>query len=611
MPKLSTIIKALHERTLQVINSIFPRLFELPQEIDSLPTTSLTSSGRKRSLPINNDKTPSAENLQVTKKARVDNVEKAPTNETTGSSVTIAKPASQTLAPYQKLATIFEKPAEPTFSSEAKIRLTHEMNLLLKNKEQIFRSIKKQHSFDLTNTKPGYNAHLPALATKLRTSFEHLDELAQINLLENERLLAKCDDQIEQINTCLVQLKIDDCNLPWQLNCGSCYLTRFPKTVLTQEENKAFWSQLTILDLSFNFIQQLPSEIGKLTALKILKLNDNQLQSIPAEIGNLLALEKLYLSFNQLRTLPLTVVQLGELKSLILYGNKLTTLPLALGNMTKLMELDVSKNELTFLPLSIARLNALNSLKANHNQLENLPSGLWQLKNLHELCLSNNHLRELPTTIGGLIHVKKLSLANNQLQDIPAEIGKLVELEELELDDNQIKTLPDAIQTLRKLLILKLNRNQLEHVPSGLYTLRNLSYLGFNNNLLKVIPEEMTNLYCLTYLGLAYNQLTRIPEGITRLPQLWMLELQGNMLEALPEFSPATLSRLQYLFVTQNHLRSLPEKCTNILRLYEEKKMICNGQEVAFTETKFLTKDEALQAQKPKTEVRQLRFAHA
>ena len=55
----------------------------------------------------------------------------------------------------------------------------------------------------------------------------------------------------------------------------------------------------TVLDLSFQNITTLTTEIGNLTNLNILFLNNNKINGIPESIGNLDSLEEIYLNDNQ------------------------------------------------------------------------------------------------------------------------------------------------------------------------------------------------------------------------------------------------------------------------------------------------------------------------
>ena len=58
------------------------------------------------------------------------------------------------------------------------------------------------------------------------------------------------------------------------------------------------------LNLGFNAITSLPSNIGALTGLTVLSLNVNAITSVPTELGALAGLQVLGLQNNQLTGLP-------------------------------------------------------------------------------------------------------------------------------------------------------------------------------------------------------------------------------------------------------------------------------------------------------------------
>ena len=57
---------------------------------------------------------------------------------------------------------------------------------------------------------------------------------------------------------------------------------------------------LTTLDLSYNSLESLPSEIGQLTNLTNLRLGWNELENLPVEVGQLINLKRLNLRSNNL-----------------------------------------------------------------------------------------------------------------------------------------------------------------------------------------------------------------------------------------------------------------------------------------------------------------------
>lgn len=227
---------------------------------------------------------------------------------------------------------------------------------------------------------------------------------------------------------------------------------------------RAEGQNLTELDLSYNFLTILPSEIGKLTNLTTLDLSHNRLTTLPSEIGKLTNLTTLNISGNNLKTLPFDIGKLSNLTSLNLSNNKLTTLPVDICKLSNLTALDLSFNYLTALPPEIGKLTNLTLLYLSKNQTIVAPD-ICKLSNLTLLDLSKNNLKELPPDIGKLTNLTTLDLSLNNLTEIPPDIGKLSNLTLLNLYYNNLKELPPDISKLTKLNAIDLDNNPLESPP--------------------------------------------------------------------------------------------------------------------------------------------------
>ncbi len=73
------------------------------------------------------------------------------------------------------------------------------------------------------------------------------------------------------------------------------------------------------------------------------------------------------------------------------------------------------------------------------------------------------------------------------------------------------------------------------------------------------LPESLGSLADLQILDLGHNALTEIPAALAKLTRLRFLYLSDNRLRALPESLLADLHDLRYLGVTDNQLAALPE----------------------------------------------------
>lgn len=101
-------------------------------------------------------------------------------------------------------------------------------------------------------------------------------------------------------------------------------------------------SQLLVLNLKYNKLSSLPSEISYLSKLKVLDLENNQLKKLPAAFENLVNLCHLNLKSNKLLCFPVPLCSLQNLEYLNLSDNpKIKSLPKELCNLVALKDLHI------------------------------------------------------------------------------------------------------------------------------------------------------------------------------------------------------------------------------------------------------------------------------
>ena len=145
-------------------------------------------------------------------------------------------------------------------------------------------------------------------------------------------------------------------------------------------------SSFGLLDLEyFNFI--------KTTDIDQLDLSNNFLEEIPDCLDNFPNLKSLDLSNNKLKTLPKSIGKLKFLEKLVLKNNNLTNLIEDLGNLTLLTYLDVSCNKIETIPNKLIACQALRWLYLNNNQFERVPNVVENLVNLERLNIYDNPLQ--------------------------------------------------------------------------------------------------------------------------------------------------------------------------------------------------------------------------
>ncbi|KDP45775.1 hypothetical protein JCGZ_17382 [Jatropha curcas] len=191
-----------------------------------------------------------------------------------------------------------------------------------------------------------------------------------------------------------------------------------------------------VLDISKNFIKDIPTKIGSLSSMQKLLLSGNGMSDECIHWEGLKFLENL-------AVLSLSQNHSGEkFFKEFFHGSvdaHLTTLPSELGALRSLKQLHVSNNKLNCLPVEIGFLTQLEVLKANNNRLCTLPSSIGDCNSLLEVDLSSNLLTGLPESFGNLHSLKALHLGNNGLKSLPSTLFKMcLQLSTLDIHNTEI-----------------------------------------------------------------------------------------------------------------------------------------------------------------------------
>ncbi|OQR89838.1 membrane protein [Thraustotheca clavata] len=185
-------------------------------------------------------------------------------------------------------------------------------------------------------------------------------------------------------------------------------------------------SPLQVLDIGYNLLTSLPTEIGTLKNLEELWVTNNALESIPESILELPKLRMLQLSNNKLKILPSNLGNASSLEVLSLDNNQLSVVPHSIGQLSNLKELNLRGNKLTELPLSLSQLAQLEILSVNSNQLITLPECLGALQQLKELYANGNPITNWPGNAFITTHKQsnlRINLACTKITQIPAEVS--------------------------------------------------------------------------------------------------------------------------------------------------------------------------------------------
>uniref|UniRef100_A0A8C5BF54 FLII actin remodeling protein n=1 Tax=Gadus morhua TaxID=8049 RepID=A0A8C5BF54_GADMO len=338
---------------------------------------------------------------------------------------------------------------------------------------------------------------------------------------------------------------------------GLCYLP----------EELASLQKLEHLSVSHNSLTTLHGELSSLPNLRAVVARANNLKNsgVPDDIFQLDDLSVLDLSFNQLTEVPRDLENSRNMLVLNLSHNAMEAIPNQLFiNLTDLLYLDLGDNKLDSLPPQMRRLVHLQTLVLNNNplmhaQLRQLPA-MVALQTLH-LRNTQRTQSNMPTSLEGLTHLSDVDLSCNDLSRVPECLYTLGSLKRLNLSGNQITELSLCIDQWTQLETLNLSRNQLTSLPSAICKLSKLKKLYVNSNKLDFdgVPSGVGKLVSLTEFMAANNNLELIPEGLCRCGKLKKLVLNKNRLVTLPE-AVHFLTDLEILDVRENPNLVMPPK---------------------------------------------------
>jgi leucine-rich repeat protein SHOC2 len=204
-------------------------------------------------------------------------------------------------------------------------------------------------------------------------------------------------------------------------------------------------TNLTILNLHGNSIRRLSSDLP-FSKLKEFRVSDNALEGVPSSLGKLRLLQLLDISFNQISLLPSEIGQCASLKTFRARGNRIRVIPEDFSKIPQLEELSVDHNPLVRLPIRVATMNTLKKLQYDIDNLQSPPLVVASRGSEYTL-----HYMRL---LSAAFQRGKLTLDNSFLDRIPVEVCELSTLTSLSLSHNDVSIIPPQIVLLMKLEIV-------------------------------------------------------------------------------------------------------------------------------------------------------------
>ncbi|KAF9680660.1 hypothetical protein SADUNF_Sadunf06G0144600 [Salix dunnii] len=282
-------------------------------------------------------------------------------------------------------------------------------------------------------------------------------------------------------------------------------------------------------------------------------------------IGKLSKLQTLDLSYNKITSLPSDLWSLGSLKALNLSSNQISgPLPNNVGNFGALEKIDLSSNKFSGeIPAAISSLGGLRVLKLDRNGFEgSIPSGILSCQSLCFIDLSMNKLDgSLPDGFGAAFpKLKTLNLAGNGIQGRDSDFALMKSITSLNISGNSFQgSVMGVFQELVE--VMDLSKNQFQgHISQVHFNSTNnrsrLVYLDLSENQLSgEIFQDFSQTPNLKYLNLAFNRFTReVFPQIDMLSELEYLNLSKTSLAGHIPSEIAQLSSLHTLDLSQNHL---------------------------------------------------------
>jgi len=367
---------------------------------------------------------------------------------------------------------------------------------------------------------------------------------------------------------------IDYCGLfanLMRLNVSNNFIFELPESLF-------MITSLTMLDISNNCVSALNESFKLLTLMVQLHIHDNPIKCLPFSFGALAHLNILTLNAEEFdfpvpditRKPPVDVVRyiafMGRAMgsgTLSLANQNLTVLHASIfANTIQLTSLNLHDNSLASLPHQLSKLFSLLEIDISQNLFAKLPSVLFQLVSLECINLDNNLLNYVAWQLFSSLHkLKDISFLNNPLEQYP---------EELRLENGGARGIATHLRSLRdnhessKMVFASLG---LKSFPTYLLDFsQSLKYLDVQGTNLRIFPSIIAAFARLEILIMDNCRLSQLSPVLGTFHSLKVLSLSHNNLKAL-HTAIAKLPALQELFLNYNEIVMMGANANSLVAL--------------------------------------------
>lgn len=355
---------------------------------------------------------------------------------------------------------------------------------------------------------------------------------------------------------------------------------------------------ITEINMAFNKLKTLPSDIGVLANLQKLNLAENMIGKLPDSVSKLKKLRVLNLTGNSFATLPHEFCYMTGIEELNLSNNLFADFPHAVTLLKNLKKLNLSRNTMLSLAIQppflkkedmwkevidkrIGKMVFVNILTKERVRNIELYSGSGMKRaanaDLHvfqtgghntvsykrrKMWLSICQVPEWETAVdneSGLFYYKN-NVSGETSWTMPAELdllGTLVSLEDFIFNNNNINSLPESFTNLVSIKKVILSNNKINALPENIGALKTLECFDVSSNELKILPVSLCDCEAMVDLRLNDNHLLRLPDNLGYLKNLEKLNISVNRMKQVP-FTLGFCHTLTFINVSENPLIDPP-----------------------------------------------------